>query len=132
MYAHLKKALEELSASSIKRGLKQGRNANGSSQNAELQYEEACVLLQFAKWYEEETRRRTYDRFYIHFNQPLGSFFKGRKKHVAVATEHAHALQNVVALHMAQYGQGRSTETFTNNFIGNFFIAWSSSGAPLG
>ena len=37
-----------------------------------------------------------------------------------MATEHAYALRNVVALHMAQYGQGRSTETSPTILLATF------------
>ena len=65
-----------LNAELIQRGVLKVKHLSGSSQNADLHYEQVIILRSFWEWYVAEAYTRSTDTSHLKYNVPLFIFFQ--------------------------------------------------------
>ena len=94
LYRHILQKMMALNAELIQRGVLKVKHLSGSSQNADLHYEQVIILRSFWEWYVAEAYTRSTDTSHVKYGVPLGIFFKERNKRVSVDYEYATGLAN--------------------------------------
>jgi len=115
LYRHILPEMMALNAELIRRGVLKAKQLSGSSQNADLHYEQVIVLRSFWEWYVAEAYTRSTDTSHSKYGVPLGIFFTDRNKSVSVHYEYATGLAHLVTLDMGLFGLGRVSESYVEN-----------------
>jgi hypothetical protein len=108
LYRHILPEIMALNAELIQLGVRKVKRLSGSSQNAELHYEQIIILRSFWEWNVAEAYTRSTDTSHPKCGVPLGIFFKERNKRVSVDYEYATGLAHLVTFDMGFSASGAS------------------------